>query len=321
MTNVQAGPLVPEPLINRDFADPDVLRVADGWHAYSTNSVYGGRLWHVPTQRATTLRGPWSEVGDAMPTLPGWVDPVTPNVWAPEISVHDDGRVLLYFTARHAALRVQCIGVAIAPSPSGPFTPVGGGPLILRSGDGDTLDAESFVDTDGSRYLIYKSGRVYSTMWVQRLAADGLSTVGDRIEAFRSDRPEEANIVEAPSLVRRVVDTSGHYVLFYSANTFFSGSYHVNYATAPSVTGPYTKAPGALLTTDTIGRTYLNPGHQDVVQDPEGDFLVFHASINQTARGMFLLGLGWTADGRPAILPVPPGATPPPSDGDLNRLA
>ena len=311
MTSV---PLAPLPLIARDFADPDVLRTGDGWLAYSTNSVYGRRLWHVPTQRAASLRGPWSEVGDAMPTLPGWVDPVTPNVWAPEISVHDDGRLLLYFTARHAALGVQCIGVAVAQSPLGPFTPAAAGPLVLRTGDGDTLDAESFVDTDGSRYLIYKSGRVYSTMWVQRLAADGLSTMGDRVEAFRSDRPEEANIVEAPSLVHRDVSPGGLYVLFYSANTFFSGRYYVNYATAPSVTGPYTKAPGALLTTDTMARAYPNPGHEDVVQDSEGDFLVFHASINQTARGMFLLGLGWNSGGRPEMISARRG-------GDLNRLA
>lgn len=286
-------PVTPIPLIARDFADPDVLRSGDTWLAYSTNSVYDGRLWHVPVQRAPAVTGPWTPVGDAMPTLPAWVDPAHPNVWAPELCPMGDGRVLLYFTARNARLGVQCIGVAVSDTPTGPFVALGDGPIAGRVEDGDTLDAESFTDGDGSRWLIYKSGRVYSTMWLQRLTPDGLGTVGPRTEMIRSDRPDEGIIVEAPTVLRRAEG----YVLLYSANSYDSGSYHVNWATAPRLAGPWTKAAAPLLTTDTIGRAYPNPGHQDAI----GPYLVFHATTGPAERGMFLLALAWDR-GTPTVV-------------------
>lgn len=287
------------PVIDRDFPDPDVLAEGGRFYAYSTNSFYGGALVNVPVQRAEVLGGPWTVLGDAMPRPGSWVADGAhggPNVWAPEIARTGAG-YLLYYTAHHAALGVQCIGAATATAPAGPFEPLGRDALVGRRDDGDTIDPESFVDTDGSRCLIYKSGRVYSTMWLQRMGADGLTPVGERVELFRSDRPEEANIVEAPSLVRH----GDRYVLFYSANTFDSGDYFVNYAIAPRVTGPYTKAAGRWLTSATIGGAYRNPGHEAVVCGPHGDHLVFHASLDATTRAMFAVGLGWSPDGVPRV--------------------
>jgi beta-xylosidase len=297
------------PVIDRDFPDPDVITEDGQFYAYSTNSSYDGRLVNVPVQRAEQLVGPWTMLGDAMPQLASWVaDPAHggPNVWAPEIAKAPGGGHLLYYTAHHASQQVQCIGVAASDTPSGPFRPVGADALVCHPEDGDTIDAESFTDVDGSRYLIYKSGRTSSTMWLQKLSADGLSTVGGRTELIRSDRPEEANIVEAPTMVLH----DGTYVLFFSANTFNSGHYFVNYARAPRVGGPYTKQPGEFLTTDTIGRAFANTGHEDVVAGPDGDYLVFHASVSSTERAMFVIGLDWGPDGRPEIAPDRPPAVP-----------
>ncbi|WP_143517305.1 glycoside hydrolase family 43 protein [Pseudonocardia sp. MH-G8] len=293
------------PVIARDFPDPDVVVVDGAYYAYSTNSGYAGNLAHLPVQRADALTGPWTEVGDGFPELPGWVAEDPPHVWAPELARGSGGGYLLYFTARHARHQVQCIGVASSESPVGPFHSAAPDALLCRPEEGDTIDAESFVAADGGRYLLYKSGRQYSSMWLQPMTSDGTAPEGERVELLRSDRPEEAGIVEAPTLVQR----GDSYILFYSANTFDSGQYHVNYAVASSLTGPYTKADGALLTTDTIDGAYLNPGHQDVVATADGDCLVFHASISRTERGMFVAGLDWDADNRPSVVltrPVDP---------------
>jgi arabinan endo-1,5-alpha-L-arabinosidase len=297
-------PAVVQPVIGRDFPDPDVLAVGEEYFVYSTNSVYRSQLVRLPVFRASALAGPWSELGEGMPELAGWVaDP--PNVWAPELAPNPNGGYLLYYTARHAAHQVQCIGVAAADAPTGPFRPIGSKPLVCRPEEGDTLDAESFTDADSTRYLLYKSGRQQSTMWLQRLSPDGLTAVGDRTPILRSDRPEEANIVEAPTLLRR----DDGYLLFYSANSFNSGNYFVSYAVAPALAGPYIKQPGALLSSDTLGRAYANPGHQDVVAGPDGDYLVFHAALDGTQRAMFVVGLDWGSDGRPVVtldrLPAP----------------
>jgi arabinan endo-1,5-alpha-L-arabinosidase len=308
MNQPAPGPTI-LPVINRDFPDPDVQEVGNEFYAYSTNSVYDGSLVRLPIFRGTALTGPWHGVGEGMPELAAWVaDPSHggPNVWAPEITAGRDGGYLLYYTARHAAHQVQCLGVATSTSPTGPFQPVGADALVSHPDEGDSIDAESFIDADGTRYLIYKSGRTRSTMWLQRMSPDGLALDGDRVEILRSDRPEEANIIEAPTMVRR--DSS--YILFYSANTFNSGNYFVNYAIAPAVGGPYTKQPGALLTTDTIHGAYRNPGHEDVIAGPDGDYLIFHASIGQTERGMFVVGLDWTADGHPTVALDRPARVP-----------
>lgn len=308
-TNQPASEPAIRPVINRDFPDPDVLAVGNEYYAYSTNSMYGDSLVRLPMFRATALSGRWDGVGEGMPEPAGWVADAGhggPNVWAPEVTAGRDGDYLLYYTARHAAHQVQCLGVATSSSPTGPFRPVGPDALIAHPDEGDAIDAESFTDADGTRYLIYKSGRTRSTMWLQRMSPDGLALDGDRVEILRSDRPEEANIVEAPTMVRR----NGSYVLFYSANTFNSGKYFVNYAIAPAIGGPYTKQPGALLTSATLNGAYRNPGHEDVVVGPDGDYLIFHASIGRTERGMFVLGLGWTADGHPTVALDRPSAVP-----------
>lgn len=305
-----------QPVINRDFPDPNVLAVGREYYAYSTNSIYDGSLVRLPMFRATALAGPWLGVGEGMPDAAGWVADAGhggPCIWAPEV-VAAAGGYLLYYTARHAAHQVQCLGVAASDGPAGPFRPVGTDALIVEPAEGDTIDAEAFTDADGTRYLIYKSGRTRSTMWLRKLTPDGRALDGDRVEILRSDRPEEANIVEAPTMVRH----NDSYVLFYSANTFSSGNYFVNYAIAPAIGGPYTKQPGALLTTDTINGAYRNPGHQDVIPGPDGDYLVFHASIDQTRRGMFVVGLDWTADGHPTVTLDRPARVP--ADADLSSL-
>jgi beta-xylosidase len=302
------GPAI-RPLIGRDFPDPDVIAVGDEWFAYSTNSGYGSRLLNVPVWRAAALGGPWAAIGDAMPELPGWVADAAhggSHVWAPEVVPAPGGEYLLYFTAHHARHLVQCLGVAVSSSPTGPFRAAGNDALVVRPEDGDTLDATSFVDggsAAGRRYLIYKSGRNYSTVWLHELSADGTRIVGERTELFRSDRPEESNIVEAPVLIRRSGHNDSEYVVFYSANTFNSGRYFVNYATADRLDGPFAKAPGALLTSDTIGGAYRDTGHQDVVAGPDGDYLVFHALLQDNQRAMFAIGLDWTPGGDPVAAP------------------
>ncbi|HZZ51232.1 MAG TPA: glycoside hydrolase family 43 protein [Pseudonocardia sp.] len=296
-----------EPLIDRDFPDPDVISVDGEYFAYSTNSVYDGALVNVPVWRAPALGGPWSMIGDAMPELPAWVADSAhggSHVWAPDVVPASQGGYLLYFTAHHARHLVQCLGVAVSASPAGPFRAVGDDALVVQPEDGDTLDATSFVDGGpgtGRRYLIYKSGRLYSTVWLRELSADGTRAVSDRRELFRSDRREEANIVESPLLVQRGRDNGSGYVVFYSANWFNSGRHFVNYATADRIDGMFTKAPGALLTGDAVGDGYSDTGHQDVVAGPDGDYLFFHALGRNRERAMFAVGLDWTPDGEPLV--------------------
>src|SRR5437868_5842476 len=74
---------------------------------------------------------------DAMPELPAWAEKTTAgdeSVWAPAVTARDDG-YLLYFTARSTSQHTQCIGVARAWAPEGPFHSIGSQPLVCQSED------------------------------------------------------------------------------------------------------------------------------------------------------------------------------------------
>ena len=281
------------PVITRDFPDPNVLAVGNTYWAFSTASGYGTTVRHVPVARATAIRGTWTDGGDAMPVLPSWVDSTRGgSIWAPDVSARSDGTYLLYFTGRATAPQnVQCIGAALATTPKGPYRSASDKPIVCRPEDIDSIDPKAFTDSDGKQYLLYTSGRNKATIWAQPMSRDGLSAAGDRRALITADRPDESNVVEAPTLVRK----DGKYVLFYSANRYNSGSYFTNYATASSLDGPYTKAAGQLLNKDTLGGGFTNPGGQDVVPGSGGhDYLVFHGYSKPGQRSMYVLGLHWS---------------------------
>jgi hypothetical protein len=283
-------------VIDDDFPDPDVSRFGDRYYAYSTNNGHG----NVPVASAPSVGGPWTRHPDAMPRLGGWA--VGGWTWAPDVSRLDDGRYLLYYTARAADIHGgrQCIGAAYAASPLGPFTAHGTGPLVCDPGEGGDIDASSFVDTDGRRYLLYKDdGNAIgqqTSLWLQRVAPDGVTFRGARRELLRTDRVEEHGVIEAPVLTK----VKEQYVLFYSLGGFAGDAYQTSYAASGSLTGPYAKAYRSLMTTATLG-TVRGPGGADIVREPGGDHIVFHGWINNdTARGMYGADLGW-AGGFPVV--------------------
>lgn len=286
------------PAIDRNFPDPSVITVGSDHYAYSTQGRYGDAYVHVPIAQSTELTGDWTPVGDALPALPPWAgtDPHgRGDVTAPDVAVRPDGRYLLYFVARAAGRGVLCIGAAVADSPRGPFHP-GPAPMVCQPTAIDSIDPQMFTDRDGTRYLLYASGQIHTSIWMQRLSPDGLLVVGPAVPLIKADRPEEANIVEAPSLLRN----DQGYVLFYSGNRFDSGHYFTNYATSPSLDRPFVKHCGQLLTRDSLGGAFTDPGGASVVDDGDRQELVFHASIGEPRRRpMFVLGLSWDAQGHP----------------------
>lgn len=275
----------PSVMIDADFPDPDVLRVGSTYYAYSTSS-WAGR---TPVASAPSPTGPWSVRGDALPQKPSWAG--NGGFWAPDVSRRADGSYLMYFTAPDVASGRMCIGAATSTTPTGPFRALGSGPLVCNPSEGGDIDPSSFVDADGTRYLLYKNdgnavGRP-TIVWLQRVQADGVTFVGGRTELIRNDRPEEAGVIEAPVLVKR----ASQYVLFYSGGSYAGNSYFTSYATAPSLTGPYSKAYRPLMTTETFDGAVQGPGGADVI----GDRIWFHG-WNGGARWMYSAQLGWAND-------------------------
>lgn len=284
------------PVLGDDFPDPDVLEVDGTYFAYATNA----NLDNVQVARSTDLIQ-WEPLEDALPDLPTWVIPG--KTWAPEVMALDDGSYVLYFTATNFDPTLQCIGVATADDPAGPFTVVGEQMLVCPAEEGGAIDAATFRDDDGTAYLLWKNdGNCCGhDTWIYAapLAADGLTLAGEPTRLIKQDQTWEGHLVEAPTLVKR----DGAYVLLYSANDYGGAEYAIGYATASAPAGPYEKAPGPLLTTQMTGGRFVGPGGQDVVVGPDGqDRLVFHSWYGEeTYRALNVLPLRFE-DGRPEVV-------------------
>lgn len=267
---------------DRDFPDPDVLLEDGVQYAFATNG--GGRNIQVAT--ADSPDGSWQPHPDALPQPPAWTGPDEhgrKNIWAPNATqLPDNNDYALYFSGHNPNLGRECLGAATSEQPGGPYTPTAQQPLVCARGE--VIDPHTFVDEDGTRYLLYKEvvDRT-ATIRMQSIGEDGITPRGDPVELLRADRPEEAGVIEAPTLVHRPEG----YVLFYSANGFKSGNYFTNYAASPNLRGPFAKAPGALLS----GDSPRDPGGQDVLSNR----LVFHGDLGRPgqARGMFTVPLHW----------------------------
>ena len=305
------------PVLRADFPDAFILLNGNRFIAYSTNNGP-----NVPVATSTDLVH-WSFATDAagrkidaMPRLGGWAK--TGFTWAPEVLQVGD-KYLLYYTASDRKRDAQCVGVAVASDPLGPFVDPNADPIICQTQLGGTIDADAFRDTDGKLYLYYKNDgnrvRARTALWGQQLAPDGLSVVGQPVELLKDDQRWEDRVVEAPSMVR----SPAGYQLFFSGG-FFGWNpdegglspYAMGYANCSGPLGPCTPAaenPILHSFKDKEAGCLSGPGHQSIFSVGKRSFISFHAWAatsgcrkGDDARYLYIAPLFWK-DGKPQIGP------------------
>jgi arabinan endo-1,5-alpha-L-arabinosidase len=260
------------PVVNRNFPDPGVLKVGMTYYVFATNSGHKT----VPVMRSTDLAH-WSEAAEALPALPNWAR--AGRTWAPYAARMADGvHYNLYFTAWSKVDGRQHVGVAQGTSPAGPYTAVGAGPLVDQGDLGGSLDSSVFTEGDGVQYLLWKNdGNAIGqtcTIWARRLSADGLSFVGPAATPLiHNDQAWEGAVVEAPEIVKH----DGRYYLFYSANSYVNGAYATGYAVAGSLLGTYAKPETAGPWLATQG-ALIGPGGGSFAVGPDGNTWMFYHS-------------------------------------------
>jgi len=258
------------PVVDANLPDPMIIADdSGGWWAFATN----GNGANIQTLRSTDLIT-WEQAPDALPQLPAWT--AGGDVWAPEVARADDGRWLLYYTTPAPEDRgdIQCVGLAIADSPGGPYVDSSDGPLVCETEDGGTIDAHPFTAPDGKRYLYWKNdgNRIGVDTWisVQGLDSSGTELVGEPTKLIKQDQAWEGSLIEAPF----VVEASGTYWLFYSANAYDSADYAVGVARASGPTGPFTKQPDPVLVSNEVA---AGPGHCSLFTAGDRPWMVYHA--------------------------------------------
>jgi hypothetical protein len=249
-----------------DFPDPDVLLVGSTYFAYATNSV-GGNIQIIES----TNLSDWNTVGNALPTLPSWATPDA--TWAPAVALID-GEYVLYYAAEVAGLGggEECISVATAAQPQGPFVDNSSSPLECQASLGGSLDPSPFIDSNGNVYLVWKSdgGTGPATIWSEQLdpAGTGFAPNATPAQLLVPSQPWEAGVVEAPDLV----SSNGHYFLFYSGNSWNGGSYAVGVATCTGPLGPCTKPLSQPILASSSSME--GPGGESVFTDTSGAYWI-----------------------------------------------
>ncbi len=255
------------PTFGCDFPDPMVLRVGDGYYAYSTATDWQRRQGTFPILRSSDLRR-WTPVAAALPGVPpAWADG---HFWAPSVLSYR-GRFIMYYSARRARDGVHCLAVATAAAPAGPFADRG----PIACGDRRTrgyIDPAPLVHR-GKGWLYFSVDGPRHSISVLRLTADLLRTRGAR-----------RTLVGVPSRFRRLADPTveapwpqrrgKRFYLFYSAGCWCA-DYRMSYSVADRPDGPYRHSRGLVLEGAPGG--FVAPGGGSLVSDVRGgSWLAFH---------------------------------------------
>jgi beta-xylosidase len=308
---VAAGGTFQNPVLENDFADPDVIAADGAYYAYATNA--SGR--NIEAAKSTDLVT-WELLTDAMPALPSWAQLGGSLVWAPAVAQIGQ-KYVMYYTARDTASDKQCIGVATADKPDGKFLDKNDHAFVCMPAEGGDIDASPF--SDGGKYYLYwkNDGNccgITTYIYGQELSADGLTLVGEPKRLIQNDQNWEGRVIEGPEMWKH--DTG--YYLFFSAGNYADATYGVGYATCDGPLGPCKQADENPILHSKVESEPLviGPGGESLIQVGDQTWMLYHvwdevSGSRGDARYMWLDRVDWQS-GKPVVKGPTTGPQPKP---------
>lgn len=295
------------PVIRQNFPDPSVLRVGGVFYAYGSNSATANIVEATSTDLVH-----WSPVTEAMPTLAPWANQAPPSperhsVWAPEVMAYGAGYAMFY-VAQEQSTGDECVGLAFAGNPAGPFTDTRTRPLVCQRWRGGTIDPSPFRAPDGTLHLLFKndgnSAGKPDHLWTQQLDPTLHLIRGTRVKLLSTDRAWQDNRIEAPEMVRH----GQSFWLFYSGNVFRTRAYAEGVARCATPEGPCVDTGQRVVRAD---GSAAGPGHAYIVRTADGQWwMLYHAWLPgevgpwNPGRQLWLSPLRWTRSGPVAEQPA-----------------
>ncbi len=257
-------PRAGNPVLPGYFADPSVIAHGGKFFIYATNDPWGGETlgcWESADFKNWTFRElNWpTKMACTSATSKGAM------VWAPSVVRAKNGKFFMYVSVGSE------VWVGVADAPLGPWkNALGDKPLIAGNWRPEfhMIDAEAFIDDDGSAYLYWGSGWNWTNgrCFAVKLKADMVTFDGEP----RDVTP--GNYFEAPFMVKR----GGKYFLTYSNGKTISDTYEVRAAVGETPFGPFAEiGESPVLATDKT-RDVISPGHHAIFAHDGKDYIAYH---------------------------------------------
>ncbi len=275
-------PTYTNPISNVRIADPFVLKHDGVYYLVGTAGRNGFLCW---TSRDLV---DWSPAGYALKaTDESWGKR---TFWAPEIFEYR-GRFYMAYSAMHERGHGYRICLAVSDTPAGPYTDLRAPWFDI---DWSTIDADPFIDQDGTPYLFFtrvgvvrkdpehpENKLITGATYGVRLRDDLSGLDGEPVLCVQAEQPWElvdkdrTLCNEGPFVFRH----GDRYYMTYSSGNYARPAYGIGYATAPSPLGPWTKSTSNPLVQTDLSIGVSGPGHSSNTTSPDGSelFLVYHS--------------------------------------------
>ena len=289
----------------RNVHDPSIIKAGDTYYLFSTRAGIAIRCSNDLVQ--------WRLCGDVFAHLPEWAVKDVPGprgLWAPDVS-YFNGKYHLYYSVSTFGSNRSSIGLAtnetLDPA-SEKYRWVDQGKVISSnpSDDWNAIDPDVVLDEHDEPWLAF--GSFWGGIKLRRLdGAIGKLSTHDQTLYSLASRPTPGAI-EAPNIIWK----NDYYYLFVSFDFCCRGkdsTYNIRVGRARRLTGPYVDRSGkpmmdggGTLVVTGAGR-WAGPGHCSVLQEKNGDWIVYHAYDTEWrgAATLRIAALRWDSEGWPTI--------------------
>jgi arabinan endo-1,5-alpha-L-arabinosidase len=286
--------------------DPSIIKNRDTWYIFSTTTEKSPE-GELPIRCSNDLHR-WKRCGYVFPAVPDWIrkiSPETKNLWAPDPS-YFNGLYHIYYA--YSAFGKNTSGIALVTNktldPASPdFKWMDQGEVLnsRKEDDFNAIDPNIVFDAQGTPWLSF--GSFWSGIKMRRAdpQTGKLSTADTQLYSVAArERPANAppnppglpgnwQAIEAPVIIHH----GDYFYLFVSFDLCcrgVKGTYRTMVGRSTNVTGPYVDASGKSLlqgggTQLLAGNSsWLGPGGESVLQQPDEDIIVFHAYDAKTGH-------------------------------------
>jgi arabinan endo-1,5-alpha-L-arabinosidase len=277
--------------------DPTIIRQGGTYYVLSTDpgTVNGVAQVGYLAILTSTDQINWTRSGQVFNTLPAWASAYNNVLWAPDVSFFN-GVYHVYYTVSSFGTNNSAIGLATAPSMTGPWTD-SGGPILTSSAANkayNAIDENILLDYGSSgttlQHVWMTYGSFFGGIYQRELnpVTGQLSSTNTTAVQLATRPGVTGNPVEGASLVQK----NGYYYLFVSfgacCNTLYTtDTYQIAVGRSTSPQGPFVDQAGTsmlqgggTIILSTSGE-FTAPGGEFVYTDAvNGDLITFHALAN-----------------------------------------